>query len=173
MSLNRTAAAHPMTITIHEKTLHRWFLVSVWLKGVAGLLETIAGILCVFITPGVLNVLVVSLTAPELAEDPDDWIATSISRGVQQLSPDTTRFAAAYLVIHGLLKLCLVGGILQGRVWAYPTALWFLTGLIVYQGYRYMLTHSIALILLTGFDVVVAFLIWRERYGGPRDVIGS
>jgi uncharacterized membrane protein len=153
-----------MTITIHEGTLHRWFLISVWIKGIAGLLETIAGLLCVFITPGVLNVLVVSLTAPELAEDPHDWIATGISRAVQQLSPDTTRFAAAYLVIHGLIKLCLVG--------AYPTALSFLTGFIVYQGYRYMHTHSIALILLTGFDVIVAFLIWRE-YQSRKHVIGS
>jgi uncharacterized membrane protein len=122
----------------------------------------IAGLLCVFIAPSVLNAFVVSLTAPELAGDPDDWIATTVSRAVQQLSPDTTLFTAAYLVIHGLIKLCLVGGILQRRLWAYPAALWFLTGFIVYQCYRYTHTHSVALVLLTGFDVIVALLTWHE-----------
>jgi uncharacterized membrane protein len=138
------------------------FLIGVWVKGIAGLLETIAGILCVFITPNVLNAFIISLTAPELKEDPDDWLATTLSRAVQQLSPDTTLFAAAYLVVHGGIKLCLVGGILLGKLWAYPAALWFLTGFIVYQCYRYTHTRSIALVLLTGFDVIVALLTWRE-----------
>src|SRR5882672_4038507 len=91
----------PMTIASHQKTLHTWFLISVWIKGIAGLLETIAGLLCLFITPSVLTAFGVLLAAPELAEDPHDWIATTVNRAIQQLSPDSTLFAAAYLVIHG------------------------------------------------------------------------
>ena len=151
-----------MTIVSHQKTLHTLFLISVWIKGVAGLLETIAGVLCFFITPEALKSVVVSLTAPELSEDPDDWIATTLSRAVQDLSADTTLFAAAYLIIHGLIKLFLVAGLLLGRLWAYPLSLWFLAAFIVYQCYRYTHTHSISLVLLTVFDLAVAFLIWRE-----------
>jgi len=157
-----------MTIVGRQKTLHTLFLISVWIKGVAGLLETIAGVLCLFITPVALKSLVVSFTAPELSEDPDDWIATTLMRAVQHLSADTTLFAAAYLIIHGLIKLFLVAGMLLGKLWAYPLSLWFLAGFIVYQCYRYTHTHSIALVLLTVLDLAVAFLVWREYQSRKR-----
>jgi len=151
-----------MTTAIREKTLHRLFLISVWLKGGAGLLETLAGIPFFFVTPKAIEAFVVLLTAPELSEDPSDWIATTSSRSVHQLSTDTTFFAGAYLVIHGLIKIFLVAGLLRGKLWAYPTSLWFLAAFIVYQCYRYAYTHSIWLILLTVLDVIVAYLIWHE-----------
>src|SRR5467141_2315961 len=100
-----------MTLISHQKTLHALFLISVWFKGVAGLVETIAGILCFFITPGILKSFVVLLTVPELSEDPDDWIATTLSHAVRHISADTMLFAAAYLIVHGLIKLFLVGSL--------------------------------------------------------------
>jgi uncharacterized membrane protein len=151
-----------MTTAIREKTLHRLFLISVWIKGAAGLLETIAGVPFFFVAPKAIERFVVLLTAPELSEDPNDWIATTLSRAVQHFTADTALFAGAYLVIHGLIKIFLVAGLLQGRLWAYPTSLWFLAAFIVYQCYRYMYTHSIWLVLLTILDVIVAFLIWHE-----------
>ena len=151
-----------MTTAIHEKILHRLFLISVWIKAAAGLLETIAGVPFFFVTRESLQAFVVLLTAPELSEDPNDWIATTLSRAVQHLSSDTALFAGAYLVIHGLIKLFLVAGLLHGRLWAYPASLSFLVAFIVYQCYRYIFTHSIWLLLLTVIDVIVAFLIWHE-----------
>jgi uncharacterized membrane protein len=53
-----------MTIVSHREILDTLFLISVWIKGVAGLFETIAGVLCFFITPVALKSLVVSFTAP-------------------------------------------------------------------------------------------------------------
>jgi len=73
-------------------------------------------------------------------------------------------FAAAYLIVHGLIKLFLVASLLLGRLWAYPLSLWFLAAFIVYQCYRYLHTHSISLVLLTVFDLAVVFLIWREYH---------
>ena len=151
-----------MTTIGRKQTLHTLFLVSVWIKGIAGLVETVAGTLCSFVTPGILKSFVVLLTAPELSEDPDDWIATTLSHAVQHISADSMLFAAAYLIVHGLIKLFLVAGLLLGRLWAYPLSLWFLAAFIVYQCYRYMHTHSTSLVLLTVFDLAVAFLIWRE-----------
>jgi len=151
-----------MTIIRHQKTLHTLFLVSVWIKGVAGLVETIAGILCFIVTPAILKSFVVLLTAPELSEDPNDWIATTLSHAVQHISADTMLFAAAYLIVHGLIKLFLVASLLLGRLWAYPLSLWFLAAFIVYQCYRYLHSHSISLVLLTVLDLAVVFLIWRE-----------
>src|SRR5882724_4237306 len=151
-----------MIIARREETLHRLFLISAWLKGAAGVLEAVAGIPFFFVAPKALETFVVFLTAPELAEDPNDWIATHLAQAVHQFSSDTAFFAGAYLVIHGLIKIFLVAGLLRGKLWAYPVSLWFLAAFIAYQCYRYTYTHSISLVLLTVFDLAVAFLIWRE-----------
>jgi len=125
-------------------------------------LETLAGVPFFFVTPRAIEDFVVLLTAPELPEDPNDWIATTIRRAVHHFSADTALFAGAYLVIHGLIKIVLVAGLLRGKWWAYPTSLWFLAAFIVYQCYRYAYTHSIWLVLLTILDLIVAYLIWHE-----------
>jgi uncharacterized membrane protein len=151
-----------MTVATREKILHRSFLISAWLKGGAGLLEILAGIPFFFVTPKAIEAFVVWLTAPELSEDPDDWIAVALGHSVKHFTADTALFTGAYLVIHGLIKLFLVAGLLQGRLWSYPISLWFLAAFIVYQSYRYIYTHSIWLVLLTVVDVIVAFLVWHE-----------
>ena len=151
-----------MTSATREKTLHRLFLISVWIKGAAGILETLAGIPFFFVTPEAIEDFVALITAPELFEDPNDWIATTIRHAVQHFSTNTARFAGAYLAIHGLIKIFLVAGLLRRKLWAYPLSLWFLVAFIVYQCYRYVFTHSIWLIVLTIVDLVVAYLIWHE-----------
>ncbi len=131
-------------------------------------METLAGVPFFFVAPEAIERFVVFLTAPELSEDPNDWIATTIRRAVHLFSADTALFAGAYLVIHGLIKIFLVAGLLRGKLWAYPTSLWFLAAFIVYQIYRYTYTHSIWLILLTIVDLIVAFLIWHEYQSRKR-----
>src|SRR5258708_23392645 len=147
---------------IERKIEHRLFLLSVWSKGVAGLLETIGGLLLLFIPHTGLNALVVFVTAPELAEDPTDRIATLLQRMVQELGADTKLFASGYLIVHGIIKVFLVAGLLGRRLWSYPVSLWFLAGFIAYQAYRFFFTHSLWMIALTIVDLIVAFLIWRE-----------
>ena len=145
-----------------RKIEHTFFLLSVWSKGVAGLLETIGGLLLLFIPHTGLNALVVFLTAPELAEDPTDRVATLLHRMVQELGADTKLFASGYLILHGIIKVFLVAGLLGRRLWSYPVSLWFLAGFIAYQAYRFFFTHSLWMIALTIVDLIVAFLIWRE-----------
>jgi uncharacterized membrane protein len=52
--------------------------------------------------------------------------------------------------------------LLRGKLWAYPLSIWVLLAFIAYQLYRYTFTHSIGLILLSIFDLVVLWLIWHE-----------
>ena len=141
---------------------HVLFIASVWIKGVAGVAETISGFLVLFVTQDLLISLVVPLTAPELAEEPDSWLASYVGRAVQNFSDDNRAFASAYLVIHGLIKIFLVAGLLRHKLWAYPVSLWFMGAFVAYQLYRFTSTHSIWLVLLSVLDVAVAFLIWRE-----------
>jgi len=150
------------SIDVERKIEHTLFLLSVWSKGVAGLAETIGGLLLLFIPQAGLNALIIFLTAPELAEDPTDRIATFLQRMVQGLAADTKLFASGYLIVHGVIKVFLVAGLLGRRLWSYPVSLWFLALFIAYQSYRFLFTHSLWLFILTIVDLIVALLIWRE-----------
>ncbi|SRR6266404_1181353 len=150
------------SVGVERKIEHTFFLLSVWSKGIAGLVETIAGLLLLCIPHAGLNALVIALTAPELAEDPTDRVATLLQRIVQELGADTKLFASSYLIVHGLIKILLVAGLLGRRLWSYPISLWFLAVFIAYQSYRFLFTHSLWLIGLNIVDLIVGFLIWRE-----------
>ncbi|TMB72624.1 MAG: DUF2127 domain-containing protein, partial [Deltaproteobacteria bacterium] len=91
-----------------------------------------------------------------------DWFATTLRHLVHNLSSDTKLFVSAYLVAHGLIKVFLVASLLRKKLWAYPTALWFLGIFLLYQLYRFSHTHSLGLLALSAFDLFVASLVWRE-----------
>jgi uncharacterized membrane protein len=145
-----------------QQQVHRLFAASVLMKGMDGVLETIGGILFMFVDPKALNNLVISFTAHELSEDPDDWFATTLRHLVHNLSSDTQLFVSVYLVAHGLIKVLLVVGLLREKLWAYPAALWFLGIFILYQLYQFSHTHSLGLLALSAFDLFVAVLVWLE-----------
>jgi uncharacterized membrane protein len=101
---------------VERKIEHGLFLLSVWSKGIAGLVETIGGLLLLFIPQTGLNALVIALSAPELAEHPTDRVATFLQRMVHDLSADTKLFVSGYLIIHGVIKVLLVLGLLGRRL---------------------------------------------------------
>jgi uncharacterized membrane protein len=59
---------------------------------------------------------------------------------------------------------------LKGQIWAYPSSLAVFGIFVLYQTYLFALNHSPAVALLTLFDVIVIWSIWREykivRTGG-------
>jgi uncharacterized membrane protein len=138
------------------------FRVGILAKGVDGLLEIIGGLMLLVVSPDFLRGAVALLTAHELSEDPDDWLANSLRIVVKSFSHDTESFASAYLVGHGVIKLVLVAGLWRGQRWAYPTALAFMSAFIVYQVYRLVHTHSLALLAFTAMDVFIVWFVWRD-----------
>jgi uncharacterized membrane protein len=172
----RGTLAAEVTSETSPQLVDRLFAASVLIKGVDGVLETIGGILFMFVNPKALNSLVVSFTAHELSEDPDDWFATTLRDVVHNLSSDTKLFVSTYLVAHGLIKVFLVGGLLRKKLWAYPAALWFLGIFVFYQLYQFSHTHSLGLLALSAFDLFVASLVWleyRSRKQHADNVMGT
>lgn len=53
-------------------------------------------------------------------------------------------------------------GLLREKLIAYPASLAALAGFIAYQIYRYSYTHSVGLLVLTAFDLIVMALVWHE-----------
>lgn len=151
-----------MTSTRQEKTLHEVFLISIWIKALVGLGQVVAGISLLLVKQATLTAFVLRATAPELSEDPHDWLANLLQTSAHGWGAGTQWFASLYLIVHGLIKVGLVAGLLRRKMWSYPASMWVLGAFIVYQLYRYSFTHSIWLVLLTALDVVVVALIHHE-----------
>ena len=145
-----------------EHRIHQLFEVSVWLKGAHALIECVGGILLYLVTTDTIASWVNMFTQEELIEDPNDFIASHLSRMAGEFSVASKQFYAFYLLSHGLIKLLLVIGLLRGKLWAYPASLAALGAFMVYQVYRYSHTHSPGLLVLTVFDAIVLWLIWQE-----------
>lgn len=141
----------------------RAFRISLYLKGLDGLLETLGGILLLIVNPDQINHFARWLTEGELSQDPHDFIANHILKTAHHLSGSSLAFGAAYLLSHGLVKVVLVYEVLRDRLWAYQ-ALVIVVGLfIIYQIYRLIVDgFSSGLFLLTIFDLIVIYLTQKE-----------
>ena len=153
-----------------NRRLHRLFLLAVVVKGIDGVLESIGGMLLLFVSPTALHRLVVALTQHELAEEADDWLVMTLRHAAASFSVETRHFASVYLIGHGILKVFLAASLLRERLWAFPLALSVLTIFVAYQLYRFGRTHSTVLLALTLLDMVVMLLIWRE-YRSRKEIV--
>jgi uncharacterized membrane protein len=133
----------------------------VGLKGLDGVLELAGGILLLVVSPAAINRLAVRLTQHELSQDPHDFLALHLLHVTANLHK-TQLFGGVYLLSHGLVKVVLVVALLRRQRWAYPAALVFLGGFVVYQLYRLTYAPTIGLSLLTVFDLFIIWLVWRE-----------
>ncbi len=145
---------------MREKNIHRVFVISLLIKGLDSLLEIAGGIM--FLFTGSVTSLIISLTRGELLENPTDMVANGMRNLIPYFSGHTQLFWAAYLLIHGVVKIFLVAGLLKKKLWVYPTAIVVLFLFIAYQIYRYSYTHSAFLILLSLFDLLIIWLTWHE-----------
>jgi uncharacterized membrane protein len=149
-------------ITKRSELLHESFLVTLVLKGGLSALEVLGGVLLLFVPPTMINHLVRVLTQHELSEDPNDFLFRHLVLWSQHFSVSSQIFAAVYLLSHGLVKLFIVASLWKRKLWAYPAGIVFFLVFIVYQVYRYQHTHSIGLIVLTVFDIILIYLTWVE-----------
>jgi uncharacterized membrane protein len=143
--------------------LDRTFKVGLALKAADGVIEIIAGVLLLFITPTTIERISRAVTAYELGEDPHDRLAQYILHTTEHLSSGTTLFGAVYLLSHGLSKVVLVALVLRSKLWAYPWLIALLGVFIIYQLYVVIFVKfSWGLTALTAFDLVLVWLTWRE-----------
>lgn len=148
---------------------HKSFEIGILLKGIDGVLEIIGGILLVFLNPLRLSKLTVLLTQHELSEDPKDIIAHFMISFSSKFTVNTQYFGVFYLISHGVIKLILVILLWKRKIWAYPITIVSLVLFIMYQIYRYTIYHSVGLIILTIFDVIMIILTFME-YKRIKDI---
>lgn len=138
------------------------FRVSVAFKGLNAALEIVGGMALAVTSPAFVLHIVALLTQDELAEDPRDRVANYLLRVASQMSLGGQRFAAVYLLSHGVIKIGLVWALLTYRLWAYPVSIAVFGAFILYQLYRFTFTHGLGLIALSAFDLLVIWLVYLE-----------
>ena len=138
------------------------FYISVFFKGLDGVLEIAGGALLCFVHPSRIHSIIKLLTQHELSEDPTDLVANFLRHSTHHLTTSVTLFAAAYLLWHGAVKVGLVVALLLKRRWAYPVAIIAFSIFLIYQFYRYSHTHSMALLVLSFTDVIVIAVTYAE-----------
>ncbi len=144
--------------------MDRTFAVGIVLKGLNGVLEVAGGLLLLVATPELIRSLIDRITRAELAEDPRDLLATWLTHlsTSSVLTHTGLRFAAAYLIAHGVVKLVLVVALLRDKLWAYPWMIGFLALFIGYQILMIIREPTAWLIGLTLFDIALTWLTVRE-----------
>ena len=147
------------------------FALALAIKGIDGALELIGGLILFVVPPSAISLIFRSLTQHELSEDPHDVIAIHVRAAAEQLagSASVRRFGVLYLIGHGVIKLVLVGALVRRIRPAYPVAIVFLGSFIVYELYRSVLGHSIALLLFAALDTGITTMVVREYLELRRD----
>ena len=147
---------------MQERRIHQVFAVSVSLKGLHAIFEIVSGIALYLTSTETILGWINRVTADELSQDPNDWVATDLLQFGRTFSVAEHDFFAFYLLSHGMVKLVLVYGLLKEKLWAYPASFVVFGAFIAYQLYRYSFTHEASLILLSVFDLFVIALAIHE-----------
>ncbi len=145
-----------------SSALDRTFWVVLVLKGLDGVVELIAGVALLLVTPAQLEAAARALTGHELHEDPHDPIANWLLHYTGTLSVSATIFGAVYLLVHGVVKIILVVAVLRDKLWAYPWLIGFLVAFIGWQVYEMVVHFTWGLAALTVFDILIVLLTVRE-----------
>jgi uncharacterized membrane protein len=144
--------------------LHRFFELGILIKGVDGGLELVVGLLLVFLSPVAINRVLLFFVEGELKEDPTDLVANLLLHTTRS-AIEAKVPASVFLIVHGIVKLVLVGGLATNRLWSYPAAILVFAGLTMYQLYQLDQQYSLFLEIVTILDVIVILLVIAEfRY---------
>jgi len=141
---------------------HRLFEIALLLKGLNGIVELAGGMLVLFVPLRTVNQLVLWLTASEIEDDPNDWLARTLIDAAEKLSMGTKLYASFYLLAHGAIKLLLVYFLWREKPWAFPMGLSLIGALVCYSCYRFTHTHAVSLLVFAAVDLVIMWFIWRE-----------
>ena len=142
--------------------LDQSFRAGIAIKGFDGLLECLGGVLIWFVKPSSLNEFFRVAALHDLPGRYDEILIAHLFHWTQALANGGKTFASLYLITHGLAKAILVAGLWMNKLWAYPLTIVVFGLFCVYQIHRFTHTHSIFLVLLTIFDLILMYLTWKE-----------
>ena len=142
--------------------LDQSFRAGIILKGLHASMETVVGITLLIIAPETINRIAIVAVNPELSNNPQGFIATHVLRASQNFANGGKTFCRVVSAIARTGETRAGDRAAANRLWAYPLMVIMLSAFVGYQTYRFVLTHSIVMILLTVFDLAVIVLTCLE-----------
>ncbi|HEY4458267.1 MAG TPA: DUF2127 domain-containing protein [Pseudonocardiaceae bacterium] len=144
----------------------RLFKIAVILKGIDGGVQLLGGLLLIVVPPAAITGLANAIITRDLLGDPNGTLAHHLQTAASNFAGGgeggTRLFAIVYLLAHGVIKLGLMWALLRKILIAFPIGVVVLTGFVVYEIWRAVHTHSIALPIFAALDVVIIVLVIRE-----------
>ena len=138
------------------------FLTAVAIKGLDGLIETLAGIAVAILGIQGIYFLVIRFTAPELDLHPASKTIHLLRHGALDLEHASTLFIVVWLLAHGTVKLALAVELMRDRSWIFPVAALVLSAFVVFMTYRLFVRYSPWLLAFALFDLVTVVLVLNE-----------
>lgn len=152
-----------MTSTNQKSGTDRMFAVAIAIKGIDGGLQFLGALLLMVIPPTLITGAANMIITRDLLGDPNGTLSTHLAEAADHFANGSSRwFAIIYLLAHGVIKLVLVWALLKRVMWMFPVSIIVLAGFVVYEVWRAVHTHSIALPIFAAIDVVIIILILRE-----------
>jgi uncharacterized membrane protein len=149
--------------TGNTKSGDRMFLVAVAIKGIDGGLQLIGGLLLTIIPPAAITGAANVLITRDLLGDQNGVLAQHLQTAAENFANGSSRwFAIIYLLAHGVVKLALVWALVRRILPAFPVAVVVLSAFVVYEVWRAVHTHSIALPIFAAIDLAIIVLVLRE-----------
>ena len=153
-----------------ETSTERLFRIAITLKGLDGAVQLIGALVLAFVPATVVTGFAHAVITRDLLGDPSGTLARHLQTAAENFAGGGAKtFAVVYLLAHGLLKLALVWALARKWVRAYPVAMVVLAAFVVYEIYRAVETHSIALPFFAALDAVIIVLVYREYRNLKRD----
>jgi len=159
-----------LILVIKEKEYLGLFRIGILIKGIGAVLEVLSGILVWFTSKVVLVTFILNFFQNELSDDPKDFVANFIVNSAASLAVSSQYFFGAYLFLHGIIKIFLIIGLFNKKIWAYPISIIIFSIFIFYELYRFYFSHSIWILGFILFDILIVFLAGHE-YGVLRKKI--
>lgn len=146
-----------------RQTGHQIFVVTLAAKAVLGAVQLLTAFAIYFGFAERLPALAQWLFKAELAEDPNDFLATYIVSliGISPVSDLT--FYTVYFSAHGALHIAVVVALLYGASWAHHAAIIVLWAFVAYQMFEWTRIGGTALLILTAIDLLVIYITLREH----------
>ncbi|GBG97480.1 DUF2127 domain-containing protein [Lactococcus termiticola] len=141
------------------KVVDTTFNIILVFKSLFALFETLAGGALFFVSPGQINGAISWLTGGRVHEH---LIAHAMQHFGSGSLASVQLMAAAYLFIHGVVKLLTLVLLWKRVLWAYPLSILVFVGFIVYQTYELVSKHSMVMIFVIIVDILMIVLTWIE-----------
>lgn len=140
---------------------HKVIQTLIYVKGIIGVLEALAGIFLLIIGPNTLSRFIELLFENNL-EDRNNFMSKFLLDIANNLSMRMHIFIALYMIVHGIVFVAVVFALIYKKIWAFPIAGTMLGLFVIYQIRELLRAFSLTMMILTLVDILLVILVVFE-----------